>query len=73
MGLVQDLAMPNGLYGNHPTFGLSSGHMSMPSAVFPGNSFNIMTPAISYVGALDLGTRFNTLNLAYLRESVIYN
>jgi hypothetical protein len=75
MGLVQNAPMPAGLYGN--VLGAfpdsSAGHIKMPSAVFPGNSINIMTPAISYVGTLDPATRFNTLNLAYLREAAIYN
>jgi hypothetical protein len=74
MGLVQDGAMPNGLYGNHAAFtGSSPGHIAMPASVFPGNSLNIMSPALGYVESLDLGTKFNSLNLAYLRESVIYN
>jgi hypothetical protein len=45
----------------------------MPSALFPGQSFNIMSPAISYPGAIDVRSGFNSLNLAYLREAVIYN
>ena len=75
MGLVQDGAMPVGLYGgdsvNFP--GSLDGHLVMPSSIFPGNSINIMTPMISYSNSLDSSTGFNTLNLAYLREVAIYN
>ena len=64
-----------GFYGgdaaNFP--GSQPGHLTMPVTVFPGNSINIMTPAISYTGALDAGSAFNSLNLAYLRERIIYN
>jgi hypothetical protein len=75
LGLVRDGAPPNGLFGgdsvNFP--GSTAGHVVMPSALFPGQSFNIMSPAISYPGAIDVRSGFNSLNLAYLREAVIYN
>ena len=51
----------------------SRGHIKMPITIFPGDAINIMTPSISYVGTLDGGTRFNSLNLAYLLEAAIYN
>jgi hypothetical protein len=75
MGLVKGGAMPNGLYGGDATNfpGSQAGHISMPGALVPGSAINIMTPAISYPGALDAGSGFNSLNLAYLRERVIYN
>ena len=44
----------------------------MPTSIFTGGAINIMTPAISFEGTLVTTTRFNTLNLAYLREQVIY-
>ena len=75
MGLVQNGAMPAGLYGgdeaNFP--GSSPGHLRMPDSVFSGDSLNVMTPAISYAGGLDEMSRFNSLNLAYLREQVVHN
>ena len=43
------------------------------NGIFAGSAFNIMTPAISYSGALNSGTKFSTLNLAYFHEAVIYN
>ncbi len=75
MGLVQNTAMPAGLYGNLVSVfpGSSQGHIKMPITIFPGNAINIMTPSISYVGTLDSGTRFNSLNLAYLLEAAIYD
>lgn len=75
MGLVQNGAMPTGLYGGDATNfpGSANGHIVMPSDVFTGNSLNIMTPSISYIGGLDPTSRFNSLNLAYLREQVVHN
>jgi hypothetical protein len=75
MGLVQNTAMPGGLYGDLVSVfpGSSRGHIKMPITIFPGNAINIMTPSISYVGTLNGGTRFNSLNLAYLLEAAIYN
>ena len=75
LGLVENGAMPDGLFGgdsvNFP--GSEDGHIVMPSVLFPGTSFNVMSPQISYFGALNPSSRFNTINLAYLREAVIYN
>jgi hypothetical protein len=72
MGLVQNGAMPVGLYGNDSTHfpGSNPGHINTP-ALFP-SGINIMTPALGYTQALDPGTGFNRLNLAYLREQVSY-
>jgi|694.fasta_scaffold86903_3 hypothetical protein len=73
MGLVQDGAMPTGLYGgdaaNFP--GSTAGHIRN-TALFPSGSTNIMSPALSYETAIDSATAFNRLNLAYLREQVTY-
>ena len=75
MGLVPNGAMPTGLYGNDAVNfpGSQSGHINMPASLFPGNSFNVMTPAIAYLGSLNTQTEFNSLNLAYLLERAIYN
>ncbi len=75
MGLVKDGAMPTGLYGGDPVNfpGSTSGHINNSGAMFPGAAQNIMSPAIGFVGATDPGTAFNPLNLAYLRERVLYN
>ncbi len=74
MGLVQGNAMPAGLYGNDPgNFpGSNDGHIVMPVSIFTGGAINVMTPALSFAGTLVSTTRFNTLNLAYLRERVLY-
>jgi len=74
MGLVHDGAMPDGLYGgdNQHFPGSSAGHINNDS-LFPGPSQNVMSPAISFVGATAAETNFNPLNLAYLREQVLYN
>ncbi|MFN9703393.1 MAG: hypothetical protein ACK595_01070, partial [Planctomycetota bacterium] len=73
MGLVQDGAMPIGLYGgdaaNFP--GSTEGHIRN-TALFPVGSTNIMSPSLSYDTAIGSGTAFNRLNLAYLREQVTY-
>jgi len=73
MGLVQDGAMPVGLYGgdavNFP--GSTSGHIRNAS-LFPPGSINVMSPSLSYSVAINAATAFNTLNIAYLREQVLY-
>jgi hypothetical protein len=73
MGLVQDGAMPAGLYGgdaaNFP--GSTEGHIRN-TALFPAGSTNIMSPSLSYDTAIGSATAFNRLNLAYLREQVTY-
>lgn len=73
MGLVQDNAMPTGLYGNDTTNfpGSSEGHIRN-SSLFPSGSTNVMSPSLSYSSTLNTNTAFNSLNLAYLREQVFY-
>ncbi|MBL8752338.1 MAG: hypothetical protein JNK15_03475 [Planctomycetes bacterium] len=73
MGLVQNGAMPTGLYGNDSTNfpGSSDGHIRN-TALFPAGSTNIMSPSLSYNAATNAATAFNSLNLAYLREQVLY-
>jgi hypothetical protein len=72
MGLVQDGAMPLGLYGDDPNFpGSSPGHIRT-GALFPAGASNVMSPTLSYAIALNPSTAFNSLNLAYLREQVFY-
>lgn len=73
MGLVQNGAMPTGLYGNDTTNfpGSSDGHIRN-TALFPAGSTNIMSPSLGYSTALGASTGFNTLNLAYLREQATY-
>jgi hypothetical protein len=74
VGLVQDGAMPNGLYGGDATNfpGSTSGHINA-AALFPAGALDVMTPAISYNGAINAATAFDSLCLAYLREQAIYN
>ncbi len=74
MGLVPDGTMPTGLYGNDAANfpGSNPGHIMMPASIFTGGAVNIMTPALSFDSTLIPTTRFNTLNLAYLRERVLY-
>lgn len=71
MGLVKNGAMPTGLYGGDTTNfpGSSNGHI----AIGVGGGLNVMTPSISYSGAVNPATRFNDLILAYLKELAIYD
>lgn len=75
VGLVQDDPMPRGLYGgdgvNFP--GSTVGHIRMPLAAFPSGTQNVMAPAVDFDAALSAGTRFNSLNSAYLREQAFYD
>lgn len=79
MGLVAGGAMPNGLHGNDAVnfplpAGVSAGaEMGHIHNAFPAGSLNVMTPAISFTAAQSASTGFNTLNLAYLLETVLYN
>lgn len=72
-GLVQNGAMPTGLYGNDTTNfpGSSDGHIRTAS-LFPSSSINVMAPQLTYTNATSQNTAFNSLNLAYLREQVFY-
>ncbi len=75
MGLVADGAPPTGLFGNMPSAfpGSDSGHIDLSlSGLLPLAAQNIMAPTISYQAALSLGTAFNPLNRAWLREQVLY-
>ncbi len=74
MGLVQDGAMPVGLYANDVVNfpGSNAGHIVMPTSIFTGGATNVMSPALSFDGTLVTTTRFNTLNLAYLKERALY-
>jgi hypothetical protein len=73
VGLVFDGPMPIGLYGGDSTHfpGSTSGHIHTPS-LFPSGGTNVMTPQLSYDLTLDSHTAFESLNLAYLREQVLY-
>jgi hypothetical protein len=73
MGLVQNGAMPAGLYGNDSTNfpGSADGHIRNIS-LFPPGATNVMSPSLSYSSAIHAATAFNTLNMAYLREQVFY-
>jgi len=73
VGLVQNGAMPVGLYGNDVANfpGSSDGHIRT-AALFPPGAINVMSPALSYSLAINPATAFNKLNLAYLREQVFY-
>ena len=63
MGLVQNGAMPVGLYGNDTVNfpGSADGHIRNAS-LFPAGT-NVMSPSLSYSLAVNAGTRFNTLNM----------
>ncbi|HEU4419390.1 MAG TPA: hypothetical protein VFT55_10655 [Planctomycetota bacterium] len=73
VGLVQNGAMPVGLYGNDAANfpGSQDGHIRT-AALFPAGAINVMSPALSYSLAINPATGFNTLNLAYLRERIFY-
>lgn len=60
IGLVQDGAMPGGLYGGSSSFpGSSSGHLDLSSTmIFPSSATEIMSPAVSYERSVDAGTNF---------------
>ncbi len=75
MGLVKNGAMPTGLYGGDATNfpGSNSEHIRMPTSLFPSGSVNVMSPSLNFELAQSSNTSFNTLNLAYLRERVLYN
>lgn len=77
VGLVANGAMPQGLHGNDPVnfpvfpSSAADGHIKMPDSLFPGYAENIMSPHFDFENTLDPLTRFNSLNLAYLRERVL--
>ncbi|MFH2000085.1 MAG: hypothetical protein ABIK28_10405, partial [Planctomycetota bacterium] len=77
MGLSVNNAMPNGLYGGDSTNfpGSDSNHLNLSSfpALFSIPAVNIMIPATNFWLTNATGTRFNMLNMAYLREKTYYN
>ncbi len=77
MGLSVDGAMPNGLYGGDPANfpGSTENHLDLTSipGLFSYPSVNIMVPGTNFYITNSAGTRFNMLNLAYLKEKVFYN
>jgi hypothetical protein len=75
MGLVKNGPMPVGLYGGDATNfpGSNSEHIKMPVALFPAGSVNVMSPALNFELTQSTSTGFNRINLAYLRERVLYN
>ncbi|MCR9246183.1 MAG: hypothetical protein NXI31_14225 [bacterium] len=73
MGLVENGAMPIGLYGNDTTnFGGSSDGHIRNTSLFPTGATNVMSPTLTYSATIDPASMFNTLNLAYLREQIFY-
>lgn len=74
MGLVKNGPQPTGLFGNSASFsGSSDGHIRIGPPTFPAGSTNVMSPSLNYPLTVHSGTAFNTLNLAYLRERVLYD
>lgn len=76
LGLVNDEAMPVGLYGGLSSSfpGSSPGHLDLSStSIFPATAIEIMTPAISYEAAIDAATNFNPLIRSYLLERSFYD
>ncbi|MHC4513348.1 MAG: hypothetical protein ACYTGW_11465 [Planctomycetota bacterium] len=79
VGLVANGPMPHGLYGNDPVNfpvfpdSAADGHIRMPASLFPGGAENVMSPSFNFDATLSPQTRFNSLNLAYLREQVLNN
>jgi len=73
MGLVENGAMPLGLYGNDLINfpGSSDGHIRN-TTLFTGGSTNVMSPSLTYSSTVNPSSAFNSLNLAYLREQVFY-
>jgi hypothetical protein len=77
VGLVKDGAMPIGLYGGDvvnfpgPVPEAAPGHIQTASH-FPNGAINVMSPTLSWSLATNTATAFNTLNIAYLRERVVY-
>jgi len=77
MGVAVNGKMPNGLYGgdnlNFP--GSTSNHINMSSYpdLFQSPNVNIMAPSTNFTYTNAVGTRFNRLNQAYLKEKAFYN
>lgn len=76
VGLVQDGAMPGGLYGGMPTEfpGSTPGHIDLSStSIFPSTATEIMSPAVSYERSVADETDFNPLIRSYLQERTYYD
>lgn len=77
MGLSGNGAMPNGLYGGDAAHfpGSTSSHIDLTTFtnLFLLPAVNIMRPSTNFWYTNATGTRFNRLNLAYVREKVFYN
>ena len=77
MGVAVNGKMPDGLYGgdnlNFP--GSTSNHINMSSypGLFQSPNVNIMAPSTNFTYTNAVGTRFNRLNQAYLKEKAFYN
>ena len=81
MGLVANGPMPAGLFGNDPfnfppggglPDAAASNHINTSSLMAPGAQ-NVMSAAVDFDLAISPLSMFNTLNLAYLRERVLYD
>ncbi|MHC4944808.1 MAG: hypothetical protein ACYTG7_17475, partial [Planctomycetota bacterium] len=76
MGLSVTGPCPNGLHGgdsdNFP--GSNSNHIDLSSfpELYTLPAINIMVPATNFWMATATGTRFNKLNMAFLKETVFY-
>lgn len=77
MGLSVNGTMPNGLYGGDATNfpGSDSNHINLSSfpALFSIPAVNIMIPATNFWLTNASGTRFNNLNMSFLKEKTYYN
>ncbi|MCA8970126.1 MAG: hypothetical protein KDC95_10095 [Planctomycetes bacterium] len=76
VGLVQDGAMPGGLYGGMPAQfpGSTDGHIDLTStSIFPSTATEIMSPAVSYERSVADETDFNPLIRSYLQERTYYD
>ncbi len=74
MGLVQDGALPLGIFGASSSFpGSSSGHLNLATtSIFPLGAQEVMSPSISFQGANHIATGFNPLFRAYFKETMLY-
>ena len=76
VGLVEDGAMPGGLYGGMPAqfAGSTSGHIGLSTTtIFPSSATEILSPAVSYERSIATETDFNPLLRAYLQERAFYD
>jgi hypothetical protein len=77
MGLAVDGACPDGLHGGDPDNfpGSNSNHIDLSAfpELYTLPAINIMVPATNFWMATATGTRFNKLNMAFLKETIYYN